>query len=245
MPTTTSNMAVTKPATSEPADITVINANVDKLDGHRHGGGTGGQRVQVVQAGLASAAPGQHVAGQLWAATDTGQLLLDTGSLCLGPGSVKLAETVLAVNAMNVVLSNIPQMYRHLLLVISGRNDGANLGTTVSMQFNGSTSSYWSQTLDAWGGTAVASDRVSTASGRLGMCPGSQSPAGQCSIITIFPNYANSTISKSWVATGSWLGARGEGGIGVEMSGGHLDQRCGCNSIDDLGRWRPELDRGQ
>ncbi len=51
MSTTTTNLALTKPATTDTVDIAVINTNMDTLDIHRHTGTTSGLTIQT--AGLA------------------------------------------------------------------------------------------------------------------------------------------------------------------------------------------------
>ncbi len=80
MATQTTNMHLTKPGTNDTADIAVINANMDTLDGHRHLGGTDGLPARAVQAGLLANRPAAGTAGQLYVATDVPALYIDTGS---------------------------------------------------------------------------------------------------------------------------------------------------------------------
>ncbi len=79
MSTTTTNMGLTKPDLSDSADIRVLNGNMDKLDTHRHGGGTDGLSVRAVQAGTLSNRPAYGNAGQLYVATDVPAMYFDTG----------------------------------------------------------------------------------------------------------------------------------------------------------------------
>ncbi len=47
MSTTTTNLALTKPATTDTVDIAVINTNMDTIDAHRHTGTTSGLTIQT------------------------------------------------------------------------------------------------------------------------------------------------------------------------------------------------------
>ncbi len=80
MATTTSNMGLTKPDLTDPADVRVLNGNSDKLDGHRHLGGADGLPVRAVQAGLLASRPAAGTQGQVYVATDTNQIFFDNGS---------------------------------------------------------------------------------------------------------------------------------------------------------------------
>lgn len=81
MANSTSNMHLTKPTSTEPADIEVINANMETLDGHRHGGGTDGQAVKALYAGQKSSRLGPGLAGRVYVATDDGpSLSIDNGT---------------------------------------------------------------------------------------------------------------------------------------------------------------------
>ncbi len=80
MATTTPNLALIKPESVDPADVSKINQNMDRLDGHRHDGGPSGLATVAVQSGavsLLSTLP--HIPGQLFVATDTRQCFFDTG----------------------------------------------------------------------------------------------------------------------------------------------------------------------
>ncbi len=85
MATTTTNMGLVKPLTTELADIGVINANMDKVDGHRHLGGSDGQAVRAVQSvPTGTALPAAGTLGQVCVLQGaTGQpaaLWVDSGS---------------------------------------------------------------------------------------------------------------------------------------------------------------------
>jgi hypothetical protein len=80
MSTTTLNMGMTKPALNELADVAVINTNMDLVDVHDHATNSRGVAVKRVASGLAAVRPAAVTAGQIYFATDTGRLSLDSGS---------------------------------------------------------------------------------------------------------------------------------------------------------------------
>lgn len=109
MATTTTNMALSKPDLTDAADVRVLNGNMDKLDGHRHAGGSDGLPIRAVQSGPLSARPAAGNPGQLYVATDGPTLYIDNGSgwTPAGQGETEVTATSNTVPNGTVTMFNI------------------------------------------------------------------------------------------------------------------------------------------
>jgi hypothetical protein len=200
-------MGLTKPASSDPEDIGVLNANMDKLDGHRHGGGADGLRVQLVQAGGSGSVPGSHTPGQVYANTDTGLLLVDNGALWLGTGAMKIFDVVLSSASPSIDFTNIPQGFRHLGVTMVGRGDQPQYSfLAVAVQFNGdSGGNYCGQQIWATGTSLGGGEFVNATGGFFGAIIGSYGspPTGAAGgFNAVVFDYARSTWRKYWSTQG-------------------------------------------
>lgn len=77
---TTTNMSMTKPGLLDVADITVIDADLDILDVHDHSTNAKGLAVKRINSAVFASRPAFSIAGQIFFASDTSRLFLDTGA---------------------------------------------------------------------------------------------------------------------------------------------------------------------
>jgi hypothetical protein len=105
------------------------------------------------------------------------------------------SSTVGAGGASAIDFTSIPSTYTDLCLVLSGRNSVASVEASVTMQFNGSTSSYNSRWLRGNGSTASSgSDTYGTDEIYIGEVPAASSTSNTFGNASIYiPNYAGST----------------------------------------------------
>lgn len=109
-------------------------------------------------------------------------------------GLTPIAEIILGADAASITFSNIPQTYRHLMLVCNGRSAGARID--IGIRFNGdSAGNYDYQLLQAAAGSVAASEGLAQTAGRLGTLPGSGSPNGE--VDAIIAHYAAAVLQKS------------------------------------------------
>lgn len=204
MPDETTYMRLTKPLTGELANISVINANMDKLDGHRHGGGTDGLSVRGVQAGTFNDRPAAGTAGQLYVATNTNQLFFDNGAvwkelmLVGAAGVIKIAEVSLTAPLNTIDFTGIPLTYKHLKLEAYWRGDAATTYVDLTIRFNNDgTNNYDSQRVHAAGSAAGGYSQELQNSGLVGSGPAANGPANAFAMASItVPHYANGANKK-------------------------------------------------
>lgn len=80
MSTTTTNMGLTKPALGDTADITIVDTDLDTIDGHHHGTNASGLAVRRINSGVFASRPAFGTAGQVYVSTDSGLTSYDTGA---------------------------------------------------------------------------------------------------------------------------------------------------------------------
>ena len=113
---------------------------------------------------------------------------------------VLLERIELNADAASVTFSNIPQSgYTDLKVVISGRSTVAQLGASLYMRFNGSSTTNTIRNLYG-NGSSAASQTQSDAWSGIDV-DGANASANVFSNTEIyFPNYANTSYNKSWSA---------------------------------------------
>lgn len=173
-----------------------------------------GDVLEAVQAklGYSSATSGGSVAPS----TSPGDLLhvADTlGRTAWGPkGVVCLADQIATATAASVSFANIPQTYRHLMLLARARHDSTQLGiTSLALQFNGNTAtSYAYQALVAAGASVSAFQGLGSTSIPVGGTLGGGTPSGRYAANDfMILDYASTAAQKT--ARGFVAGIEGDG----------------------------------
>ena len=88
-----------------------------------------------------------------------------------------ISSNVLSSSAASVTFSSIPASYTDLVLRWSARSDAADVDDYFSLRVNGITTSVYSLTNLTGNGSAVASARLSSTSGRAYGCSGGNATA--------------------------------------------------------------------
>ena len=102
--------------------------------------------------------------------------------------------TVGSGGAASMDFTNIPATYTDLLIKVSGRSNQANLGNTVIIKFNGSTSNQTAVLLE---GSGAAVSSFTQNAGNIGNIQGSTSTSDTFSSLEVYiPNYAGSTYKS-------------------------------------------------
>ncbi len=112
----------------------------------------------------------------------------------------KIAEiTVPAGGQATIDFTAIPQTYKHLVVTLTARTDGAYADTDIYLTFNGDTgANYDDQYLYSTGTTSGNTSALAAAHMRAGLTAGANAPAGVYAETTIeVLNYANSTPRKN------------------------------------------------
>jgi hypothetical protein len=104
-----------------------------------------------------------------------------------------IADVVLGSSSASIDIQNIPQTFRHLLVVVFARCDGSGAAQNLTARYNGdSTANYDSQFLTASATTVAGAEILASTSMRWGQVPAATAPAGSFSGGTIWiPNYAD------------------------------------------------------
>ena len=120
------------------------------------------------------------------------------------PATYEPIETKTLVSAQaSVTFSSIPQTYTDLVLIFSG--SAASLSTdSIDMQFNGDTTTNYSNTFISGSGTTATSGRLTSVAFGIGALITSSEIAN--STWQIF-NYTNTTTFKTVLARGNIAGA--------------------------------------
>jgi hypothetical protein len=124
-----------------------------------------------------------------------------------------IAQVVLGAAAANITFTAIPQTYRHLLLVLSGRSDAAVAATPVHIRLNGDTgANYDTQRMNAAGTALAAVEFLAATAGFVGAVPGASATAGMAGITRILlPDYRGTARLKTWTAEGGESQGTGTG----------------------------------
>lgn len=168
-----------------------------------------------------------------------GDLYLDTNSVIGAGAFVKIDDQLLGSDAASVTIpasGTIPQTYRHLLLVVYGRNTNAVADDYVYIQFNGDTGANYDYqhaivANSTPGNTAVMLDtRI-----RIGDLAGaSSSRSTQPGMAKAFiPHYAGSTFEKIVKAEG-FATYSTSSGVDVMQNGGGWRNTAAITSITVL-----------
>lgn len=167
--------------------------------------------------------PGWHTPTNFVAGTVVTEAMLDDLSALLTTGvTVPIAESILSSSAGSIDFTSIPQTYRSLAVCISGRTDGA---TSFSVRLNNDAGG-GNYTYELVGTSGLGALQTFESTGTSSMLVGSvSSPSAVANGVggywIVFPNYANSTLSKGMIAVGGFRGASGSGGTTVNIGFGH------------------------
>jgi hypothetical protein len=178
--------------------------------------------VAMAIQGLAADRPAAAIPRRLHYATDTGVLSLDTGTAWVevltrpradAAYETLIAQVVLGAAAANITFTAIPQTYRHLLLVLSGRSDAAVAATPVHIRLNGDTgANYDTQRMNAAGTALAAAEFLAATAGFVGAVPGASATAGMAGMARILlPDYRGTARLKTWTAEGGESQGTGTG----------------------------------
>jgi hypothetical protein len=109
-----------------------------------------------------------------------------------------LGSLTLSSAQSQVTLSNIPQTYTDLVLVMSAQGTGSGSDRDISMIFNGDSGPNYSRTRLFGNGTSAQSSRTTGANNIvIGNMPGSSSALGDGNVIIQINNYSNSVTNKT------------------------------------------------
>lgn len=135
----------------------------------------------------------------------------------------KIAEiTVPAGGQATIDFAAIDQTYKHLVVVVTGRNDAANNESTLQMQLNGDTAANydWVRTEGYATGTNTSSG-TGVALPTIGSINGANAATGKASLVTVeLANYAGTTFHKTWLASSADRTGYTPGGINVDALSG-------------------------
>lgn len=118
-----------------------------------------------------------------------------------------ISETITTGSASSVVISNIPQIYRDLKIIISGRSTASATDVQINLQLNGDTAAHYSgqdqaisvTTVFGWG---TGSNQTQAVVGALPAASGAASVQSTTDIL--ISNYAGTTFQKSLISIGGW-----------------------------------------
>lgn len=119
-----------------------------------------------------------------------------------------IAETALVASAASVTFSNIPQGFRHLMIMASGRSDAVTEADTLALRFNGDTGSNYDSQL-VYGNSVTAAGVASRAASSIlaGNLEGASSRAANFSPAIIFVfDYARAIVEKRTLSMTSVFG---------------------------------------
>jgi len=126
--------------------------------------------------------------------------------------------TTTASGASTVSFTSIPSTYTDLVIVATGKSSTAgSTSNNYRIQFNGDTTSLYSNTQMYGDGTSAGSVRDSTSPYMYMALVGQTSAENAVSIINIM-NYANTTTYKTVVGRGSHAQSSLQAGVGVWRS---------------------------
>ncbi len=133
----------------------------------------------------------------------------------------KLQEIALTAVAATIDFTAIPATYKHLVVTLTARADGAYPDTDIYLTFNGDTgANYDDQYLSSTGTTGGNSSTLAGAHIRAGLTAGANAPAGVYAETTIdVLNYANTTPRKTVSAKTYDHGSDTGAGFMIEEAG--------------------------
>lgn len=142
----------------------------------------------------------------------------DVTQICDSIASV----TVASFDTNTILGGDIPQVYKHLLIVLAVRNDAAAANGLVYMRLNNdSGGNYDYEMVNASGTTVVASQVQGGFQMAAGRLPGGTAPANSfsCGQILI-ADYTSTAMSKAVIASSTTRESAAAGGLHRESDGG-------------------------
>lgn len=151
-----------------------------------------------------------------------------------------LAEVDLTSSLATITLASIPQTFRDLRLVISGKSSDATDRIPIHCQLNGVTTAvYNTHRVQAAGTNIVAAAGVSETTITLGHVPGAFSKTRFGVTDVLFPNYA-SVIQSSFFATTGVIPNSDAADTFTAMTSGRMNSSLAITSITmfpSVGSW--------
>lgn len=178
--------------------------------------------------------------GDIWTASNHNTYIrdnlehLNSLSLATSQNAIqKITENVLGINAIDVVLSSIPAIYRHLRLEIVGRSSGNVLNSMVYVHLNGDNGANYDEMLDLFNGTTHTLGNTAGDTGvEIGNIPGATAPANASGGITVdFFGYAQTTFQKTFRGLSHFKTSQVSGGFYYEIATGFWRSTAAINSI--------------
>lgn len=120
-------------------------------------------------------------------------------------GYTQIADTTLSGSAATITFSSIPQIYKHLRIVVQARGDAAAAFVDCNIQFNGDTgANYDTEVLSGVNVTAAAANANGAVAGNTFSFPGTTVTRANLAGVGIIeiPNYAGTTFEKQVIASG-------------------------------------------
>lgn len=143
-------------------------------------------------------------------------------------------DTLLSAPAANVDWQNIPQTYKHLLIIGACRSSSAITGGGINIRFNNDTGNNYDYTRSFFNNGAGVGNisGVAQAFGQMGALTGSLAVAndfsgGQCWIA----DYVNTSFNKNWIGTGFIATARSVAAMYNQFIGGQWRNTAAINQI--------------
>jgi hypothetical protein len=144
---------------------------------------------------LLKPAAGNFVVGStftLWGEADTAPALLTTNSNLI-------QETILTVAAASISISNIPQGYRDLRIMLDARSDTAATNTAITAQVNGDTGTNYNWESLIGTNIAAGGEGLSQTSWTLGLATAASATASRPGVLNVvLPAYADTTFHKTF-----------------------------------------------
>ena len=140
----------------------------------------------------------------------------------LGPVMFEIADVLLDTPTATFDFQNIPQIFRHLKLVLQTRDSIVAATNTLSFNLNGdATGSYDWNYFDFVGAAVSGSQGQGQTTGVLGGQPGANAGAGAFGQIEVmFANYRSAVAHKTWVAVGGFVWGTLAGELGLRIAQG-------------------------
>lgn len=199
--------------------------------------GAGGTQGYGVREAAASGCDRNMISGCALAGNVTGTVSLVGGNSkyvdATAQAVTKIQEVLLAAPAATITFTNIPQTFRNLRLVLTGRSAKAATTDMLYLQFNGDTgANYDFQQLTGIGATAAGNEFFGANAIRMGYIPGANATAdyAACAVVDI-PNYANTTFQTVANSRVSQHYGTASGNMETYLIAGFWRSKAGITSI--------------
>jgi hypothetical protein len=169
-------MGMTKPGTLDIADISVVDADLDILDVHDHSTSAKGLAVKRVNSAVFASRPAFSIAGQIYFASDTSRLFLDTGAAWSEVVLNSTAQAVtftngLTVSAGNVGIGGAPITGAGLTIFSTNSTVGTTQYGVVAVNVGGSDATFAIHGVHSQPGTSAAAYTTTTVSSLHALSP--------------------------------------------------------------------------